>query len=114
MVLVPTLRDAVGVYPEVLEGTAPQGEVNVSGLRSFHEDLLRSALARSPIVATIVDRWPQIDLPDCWLVAGCLAQTVWNDAFGLPATHGISDVDLVYFDGSDLSVFDDHPQAGAI
>jgi len=75
----------------------------VSGLRSFQEDLLRLVLARSPIVATIVDRWPEIDLPDCWLVAGCLAQTVWNDAFGLPATHGISDIDLVYFDGEDLS-----------
>jgi uncharacterized protein len=66
--------------------------------------MLRLVLARSPIVATVVDRWPQIDLPDCWLVAGCLAQTVWNDKVGLPATHGISDVDLVYFDGSDLSV----------
>jgi hypothetical protein len=75
----------------------------VSGPPSFHEDLLRLVLARSPIVATIVDRWPEIDLPDCWLVAGCVAQTVWNDAFGLPATHGISDIDLVYFDGEDLS-----------
>ncbi len=56
------------------------------------------------MVATVVDRWPQIGLPDCWLVAGCLAQTVWNDVFGRPATHGISDVDLVYFDGADLSV----------
>lgn len=68
-----------------------------------HETPLRLILARSPIVAAIVDRWPEIGLPDCWLVAGCLAQTVWNDAFGLPAAHGISDVDLVYFDGEDLS-----------
>ena len=36
-------------------------------------------------------------------MAGVLAQTVWNDAFGLPSTHGISDIDLVYFDGDDLS-----------
>lgn len=67
------------------------------------EDLLRLILARSPIVTTVVDRWSLIGLPDCWLVAGCLAQTVWNDAFRLPATHGISDVDLVYFDSDDLS-----------
>jgi len=66
-------------------------------------DPLRLILARSPIVTTVVDRWSEIALPDCWLVAGCLAQTVWNDAFGLPATHGISDIDLVYFDGNDLS-----------
>jgi hypothetical protein len=67
------------------------------------ETELQAVLSRSPIVATIVDRWSEIRLPDCWLVAGCLAQTVWNDAFGLPATHGISDIDLVYFDGDDLS-----------
>lgn len=67
------------------------------------DDLLRSILARSPIVTTVVGRWPRIALPDCWLVSGCLAQTVWNDAFGLPATHGISDIDLVYFDDEDLS-----------
>jgi uncharacterized protein len=67
------------------------------------ETLLQAVLSRSPIVAAIVDRWSEIRLPDCWLVAGCLAQTVWNDALGLPATHGISDIDLVYFDGDDLS-----------
>ncbi len=67
------------------------------------EPQLRAVLSRSPIVATVIDRWPEIRLPDCWLVAGCLAQTVWNDAFALPATHGISDIDLVYFDGDDLS-----------
>jgi hypothetical protein len=67
------------------------------------DDLLRSILQRSPIVSAVVDRWPGIGLPDCWLAAGCLAQTVWNGAFGLEPTHGISDIDLVYFDGSDLS-----------
>jgi hypothetical protein len=103
MVLVPTHARFTARIRDAVLRTAPQGEVNVSGLRSFHEDLLRLVLTRSPIVTTIVDRWPQIDLPDCWLVAGCLAQTVWNDAFGLPATHGISDIDLVYFDGEDLS-----------
>lgn len=72
-------------------------------LSHSQETELQVVLSRSPIVATIVDRWPEIGLPDCWLVAGCLAQTVWNDAFGLPATHGISDIDLVYFDAGDLS-----------
>jgi hypothetical protein len=67
------------------------------------ENQLRQVLSRSPIVAPVIDRWPDIGLPDCWLAAGCLAQTVWNDAFGLPARHGISDIDLVYFDGGDLS-----------
>jgi uncharacterized protein len=68
-----------------------------------HDDLLRSILARSPIVSTVIDRWTEIRLPDAWLAAGCLAQTVWNDAFGLPPMYGLSDIDLVYFDGGDLS-----------
>jgi hypothetical protein len=64
---------------------------------------LHAIALHSPILATILDRWADISLPDCWLVAGALAQTVWNDAFDLPPTHGISDVDLVYFDADDLS-----------
>jgi hypothetical protein len=64
---------------------------------------LHAIALRSPILATILDRWADISLPDCWLVAGALVQTVWNDAFHLPPTHGISDVDLVYFDADDLS-----------
>ena len=67
------------------------------------ETQLRAVLSRSPIVATVVGRWSEVGLPDCWLVAGCVAQAVWNDAFGRPAGHGISDIDLVYFDGADLS-----------
>jgi uncharacterized protein len=63
---------------------------------------LRAIVRRSPILATVLDRWADISLPDCWLVAGALAQTVWNEAFELPPTHGIQDVDLVYFD-DDLS-----------
>jgi uncharacterized protein len=70
---------------------------------SSAEIQLRAVLSRSVTVLTVVGRWSAIGLPDCWLVAGCIAQTVWNDAFGLPAGHGISDIDLVYFDGADLS-----------
>lgn len=67
------------------------------------ETRLRTIVRRSPLVATVLDRWADIDLPDCWLVAGAIAQTIWNDAFGLPSVHGISDIDLVYFDAGDLS-----------
>jgi hypothetical protein len=58
---------------------------------------------RSPVLSVVLQRWSDIALPDCWLVAGALAQTVWNNAFGLPPAHGIADVDIVYFDAGDLS-----------
>ena len=64
---------------------------------------LASIIGSSPLLAEIIGCWPQIGLPDGCLVAGALAQTVWNQRFGLPVTHGIDDVDLVYFDADDLS-----------
>jgi len=77
----------------------------ITGAGGFEHDArrLEAIIRASPILAPIVRRWTSIALPDCWLVAGAIAQTVWNDAFGLPPGHGLSDVDLVYFDGTDLS-----------
>lgn len=51
----------------------------------------------------ILERWDALALPDGWLVAGCLFQTVWNLESGAPPEAGIRDYDLFYFDPSDLS-----------
>ena len=51
----------------------------------------------------ILDRWSALALPDGWLVAGCLFQTVWNLQAGRAPEAGIKDYDLFYFDGQDLS-----------
>ena len=53
--------------------------------------------------ATILARWQQVALPNAWLVAGCLFQTIWNIQSGLPPAQGIKDYDLFYFDPTDLS-----------
>lgn len=58
---------------------------------------LRDVL-RNPHNARILERWEALALPDGWLVAGCLFQTVWNLRDGQAPTHGISDYDLFYFD----------------
>ncbi len=60
-------------------------------------------LRQNPAIATLLDRFAEIGLPDCWLVAGCLAQTVWNLAAGAPPMAGIRDIDIVYHDPGDLS-----------
>jgi uncharacterized protein len=57
----------------------------------------------NPVNVALLDRLPALDLPDCWLVAGCLFQTVWNELTSQPPTHGIDDYDVFYFDDSDLS-----------
>ena len=51
----------------------------------------------------ILDAWGALGLPDGWLVAGCLFQTVWNLASGRAPEQGIKDYDIFYFDANDLS-----------
>lgn len=64
----------------------------------FLRDVLTNRTNRA-----ILDRWVDLDLPDGWLVAGCLFQTIWNLRSGLPPDAQIKDYDLFYFDDSDLS-----------
>lgn len=58
---------------------------------------------RNPANAAILDRWPALEFPDGWLVAGCLFQTVWNLRGERPVQEGIKDHDLFYFDAADLT-----------
>src|SRR5215472_1194407 len=64
---------------------------------------LRLSLAQNKQIEEILGRFEEIDLPDSWLVAGCIAQTIWNLRCKQPAERGIKDVDLIYFDEQDLS-----------
>ena len=52
---------------------------------------------------SLLERLPNLELPDWYLVAGCLFQTVWNELSGFPAEHGIQDYDVFYCDCEDLS-----------
>ncbi|MBT2185728.1 nucleotidyltransferase family protein [Sphingobium nicotianae] len=64
---------------------------------------LRGLALGHPIIRTLLDRWTAIDLPDAWLSGSLIAQARWNERFGLPCDHGISDADIIYCDPSDLS-----------
>src|ERR1700731_1865292 len=48
-------------------------------------------------------RFEEVTLPDTWLLAGGIAQTIWNLGPGQPAEFGLKDVDLIYFDELNLS-----------
>lgn len=58
---------------------------------------------QNPAIAAILAKLDALHVPDCWLVAGCLYQTVWNLMSDRSATQGIKDYDIFYFDGDDLS-----------
>ncbi|MBK9571258.1 MAG: nucleotidyltransferase family protein [Rhodoferax sp.] len=64
----------------------------------FVADVLHNRFNRA-----IVERLDDLKLPDAWLVAGCLFQTVWNLRSGQAADAGIRDYDVFYFDADDLS-----------
>ncbi|PJG54771.1 hypothetical protein CVM73_14070 [Bradyrhizobium forestalis] len=61
------------------------------------DEFLTLAL-RNPVNVAILDELHRLALPDAWLVAGCLVQTVWNVLTGRPIGHGIADYDVFYFD----------------
>jgi hypothetical protein len=63
----------------------------------------RAALGRNQTLTGVLARAANLGLPDWYLVAGCLYQTVWNVVTGQPPQAGILDYDLAYFDASDLS-----------
>lgn len=58
---------------------------------------------RNPANAALLRGWDALQLPDAWLVAGCLFQTVWNLRSGRPPQEGIRDHDLFYVDPDDLT-----------
>jgi hypothetical protein len=64
---------------------------------------LEDQLRQNSWLSEIHRRFEAIGLPDSWVVAGCIAQTVWNLACGRVAESGIKDIDIVYFDADDLS-----------
>lgn len=67
------------------------------------KQLLFSILAQSPAICEIISEAPRLALPESCVGAGAIAQTVWNHLLGLDPLYGISDVDFVYYDPSDLS-----------
>jgi hypothetical protein len=57
-----------------------------------------AAALRNPVNEAIAAELFRIGLPDAWIVAGCLSQTVWNVLTGRAIDYGINDYDVFYFD----------------
>jgi len=72
---------------------------DVDEQRQVFEQMLRA----SATVTTVLAGARELALPDWYLAAGVLFQTVWNHLTGRPLDAGIRDADLFYFDASDRS-----------
>jgi len=63
---------------------------------------LERAVRENRLAVAVLKRIQELDLPDWYLGAGAVAQTVWNQLHGLEPSHGVKDYDLVYFDPTDV------------
>lgn len=66
-------------------------------------ELLLQVLEKNRSVQLILDRAGSLGMPDWYLAAGCIPQTVWNLQSGFDPERGIRDYDLVYYDAGDTS-----------
>ena len=75
------------------------GELSLTRQAEALEALIRA----NPVVSALLEELPGLGLPDWYLGAGGVAQTVWNHLHGFSPTYGIDDYDIVYFDPDDLT-----------
>jgi len=73
-----------------------------AGLDVQRAALIEVVFADSDLMA-ILQATRELEIPDCWLTAGAVYQTVWNRLTGMPRRHGIKDYDVCYFDAEDIS-----------
>jgi hypothetical protein len=62
-----------------------------------------AALTRNEVLIEVIKRAASLQLPDWYVTAGCLFQTIWNVTTGRAPAYGIRDYDIFYFDAGDLS-----------
>jgi hypothetical protein len=67
--------------------------------RSALEDIIR----HDALMMRVLEDLREIDLPDWLLVSGAIYNLVWNVLTGRPPHNGINDIDVTYFDDTDLS-----------
>jgi hypothetical protein len=65
--------------------------------------ILIDILKADALTWSALQRARDFDLADWMIVSGAIYNTVWNSLTGKPSGYGIKDVDLFYFDASDLS-----------
>lgn len=60
--------------------------------------LLRDILSTNKTLIAVLTRAASLNLPNWYLAAGSISQTIWNHVSHMPPETGIHDYDLVYFD----------------
>ena len=67
------------------------------------EKRLLSLLEKNKNIKLILERVNKLEIPNWYLGAGGITQTVWNALHHFDLENGIKDYDLVYYDSSNIS-----------
>lgn len=65
--------------------------------------ILHKILKTNTELYTVIQNLYKLGLSNCYVGGGCIFQTVWNYQLEYDINYGITDVDLIYFDNTDLS-----------
>ena len=62
------------------------------------EEVFLDIIRQTPFLQDALNTAEKLALPNWRIVSGALYNTVWNHLTGRPATYGVNDIDLFYFD----------------
>lgn len=65
-------------------------------------DALEAIIRGQPMLMEVLLGLRDMTLPDHLLVAGAIYNEVWNSLTGRPSMTGVNDIDVFYFDDSDI------------
>ena len=81
-----------------------ENHLRYSGLSfAAQRDALLAIVRADPLLMEVLRGLREEALPDWLLVAGAIYNSVWNSLTARPRLTGIRDIDVFYFDASDLS-----------
>ena len=70
----------------------------VNRLLSYQVKLLKEILLQNKKLIALLQILDDLGIPDCYVAAGCINQTVLNYLHGYEIDYGIGDYDVVYYD----------------
>ncbi len=65
-------------------------------------DALEAIIRQQPVLMTVLEGLRDMELRDHLLVAGAIYNEVWNHLTKRPPLTGVNDIDVFYFDDSDI------------
>lgn len=66
-----------------------------------------SIIKQNQNLISILDYIAELNLPNYYIAAGAIFQTIWNYYDNKPLNHNLKDIDIIYYDKSNLSKEDE-------